>query len=290
VYIRHEHHRFADNVHYVKNTAFLEKENPKEVSLETVPRWRGLLAEGSIEAPVPLIVTYRTPYANNISLGSELPISFFANSTGTLRDIDEAHTSYRGEMKKAEAKIFADKTLISDNGELSDDLYVSFECDATVGIDNQMKIFSPTVREAQYKEALNTEFRLYEIQTGLSAGTLNFDSKKGAVTATQVISEDKTTYNTVKQIQKQLNTVLIHLTEAIHCLASGYGIHTKRTVPIIEFGDSVFEDTGTEFARRMQLVQAGVLKPELLLEWYFSVSEAEAKNMLPQMTSLFGFE
>lgn len=46
--------------------------------------------------------------------------------------------------------------------------------------------------------------------------------------------------------------------------------------PSVSFGDSIFEDTGVEFARRKGLVDSGYLRPELLVGWYFGVSEQEA--------------
>ena len=46
----------------------------------------------------------------------------------------------------------------------------------------------------------------------------------------------------------------------------------------IAFGDSIFEDTGTEFQRRLQMAQAGILRPEKLLSWYFSVDEDAARR------------
>lgn len=57
---------------------------------------------------------------------------------------------------------------------------------------------------------------------------------------------------------------------------------------LLMFGDSVFEDTGTEFSRRFQMVQAGMLRPELLNSWYFGVPLEKAKDMIPEMTSVFG--
>ena len=39
------------------------------------------------------------------------------------------------------------------------------------------------------------------MQTGFSQGTFNIDIRTGRVTATQVISEDRTTYNTIKAVQ-----------------------------------------------------------------------------------------
>ena len=53
-----------------------------------MPKWAVLLPEGQIPSTIPMIATFRTPYANNIDLDSELPISIFANSLGTLHEID----------------------------------------------------------------------------------------------------------------------------------------------------------------------------------------------------------
>ena len=51
--------------------------------------------------------------------------------------------------------------------------------------------------------------------------------------------------------------------------------------PSVSFGDSIFEDTGTEFARRKMLADSGYLKPEKLVSWYFGVSEKDAATYLP---------
>lgn len=67
--------------------------------------------------------------------------------------------------------------------------------------------------------------------------------------------------------------------------ASLYGLAPAgRFEPAVSFGDSIFEDTGTEFARRMQMADANYLRPELLLAWYFGVSEDKAREMMPADT------
>lgn len=89
-----------------------------------------------------------------------------------------------------------------------------------------------------------------------------------------MLSEDKTTYNTVCQIQRQLRPVLEALNQITVTLARSYGIECEDGECAIEFGDSVFEDTGTEFNRRFQMVQAGMLKAEEFIAWYFGVPVA----------------
>lgn len=82
IYERREHHTFQNGVHTVRNTAYIYG-TKRTVELSEIPKWAMLLPEGRIPSDIPMIVTFRTPYANNIDLDSELPISIFANSLGT---------------------------------------------------------------------------------------------------------------------------------------------------------------------------------------------------------------
>ncbi len=286
IYERREHHTFSGGVHSVKNTALLYGTN-HVIDMSEIPRWSGLLPQGQIPSDIPMIATLRTPYANNIDPDSPLPVSLFANSVGTLHEIDAAHSEYRAEFKKLSAKVFADETVITHGVGIPDDYFVRFSGDGTSTVEQQIMTYAPPIRETELKAAVNTELRLYEVQIGVSAGTFSFDSQKGLVTATQVLSEDRTTYNTVAQIQRQLRTSLENIARITSNLARFYGIECEDGEPAIEFGDSVFEDTGTEFNRRLQLVQAGLLKPEEFNAWYFGVPLDKAREMLPEMTQVF---
>lgn len=287
IYERREYHRFDGETHFVSNTAWLYGTR-QQVELSTVPRWEMLLPRGEIPSDIPMIATFRTPYANNIDLDSELPVSLFANSLETLRRIDETHSEYLAEFRKMSAKVFADETVMRDKKGIPDDYFVTVDSDGVNAIENQIMAYAPTIREEAHKAAINTELRLYEVQIGVSSGTFTFDNQKGLVTATQVLSEDKTTYNTVAQLQRQLRPVLEALSKITVTLARFYGIDCEDGECAIEFGDSVFEDTGTEFNRRFQLVQAGLLKPEDFNAWYFGVPIEKAREMLPEMTTAFG--
>lgn len=287
IYERREHHRFCNGVHYIRNSAYLYGTRQR-VELTEIPRWAGLLESGEIPSDIPMIATFRTPYANNIDLDSALPVSLFANSVGTLHEIDAAHSEYLAEFRKMSAKVFADETVIRENRGIPDDYFVTFSGDGTSTVEQQIMTYAPQIREEAHRAAINTELRLYEVQIGVSSGTFTFDTQKGLVTATQVLSEDRTTYNTVSQLQRQLKPALEAVARITANLARFYGFDVKDGKPVIEFGDSVFEDTGTEFSRRFQMVQAGLLKPEDFNAWYFGVSLEKAHEMLPEMTDVFG--
>lgn len=289
IYERREHHIFQDGVHTVRNTAFLYGSR-HTVELTEIPRWAVLLPEGRIPSDIPMMSTFRTPYANNIDLDSELPVSLFANSVGTLHEIDSAHSEYLAEFRKMSAKVFGDNGIFDRNGNITDDYFVNVDGDGQRTMEQQIMTYAPQIREEAHRAQINTELRLYEVQIGVSSGTFTFDSSKGLVTATQVLSEDKTTYNTVCQIQRQLRPVLEALNKITVTLARFYGIECEDGECAIEFGDSVFEDTGTEFNRRFQMVQAGLLKAEDFNAWYFGVPLDKAREMLPDMTNAFGGE
>ena len=287
IYERREHHRFEGGVHYVHNSAWLYGTRQR-VELTESPRWSSLLPDGAIPSDIPMIATFRTPYANNIDLDSELPISIFANSIGTLHDIDAAHSEYLAEFRKMSAKVFADATVLKGKDGIPDDYFVQIDGNGMSEIDKQIMTYAPQIREEAHKSAINNELRLYEVQIGVSGGTFTFDTQKGLVTATQVLSEDKTTYNTTAQLQRQLKPVLQALAKITATLSEFYGIPCADGEPAIEFGDSVFEDTGTEFNRRFQMVQAGLLRPEVFNAWYFGLPLDKAKELLPEMTQIFG--
>lgn len=289
IYERREHHRFDGETHYVHNSAYLYGTRQR-VELTEIPRWEALLPEGQIPSDIPMIATFRTPYANNIDLDSELPISLFANSIGTLHDIDYAHSEYLAEFRKMSAKVFGSGDVFHGKNGITDDYFVTVESDFSTTIDNQIMAYAPQIREEAHKAAINTELRLYEVQIGVSSGTFTFDTQKGLVTATQVLSEDKTTYNTVAQLQRQLRPALEAVAKITANLVRFYGYEVAEGKPAIEFGDSVFEDTGTEFNRRFQMVQAGLLKPENFNAWYFGLPIDKAREMLPEMTTVFGGE
>lgn len=287
IYERREYHRFDGKQHYIRNTASLYG-SKHSIELSDIPRWAIFQPEGYIPSDIPMIATFRTPYANNIDLDSELPISMYANAVGILHDIDEAHSEYRAEFRKMSAKVFGDNGIFDKTGKITDDYFVNVDGDGMKAIDQQIMSYAPAIREEALRQGLNSELRLYEMQVGISGGTFTFDSQKGLVTATQVLSEDKTTFNAAKQMQKQLLSTLEAIAKITVTLAKFYGMEVTEGDPAIEFGDSVFEDTGTEYNRRFQMVQAGLLRGEEFNAWYFGIPADKARELMPPMSQAFG--
>ena len=176
IYERREWHCFKNGIHTVSNSAYLYGSHTR-VELSSIPRWEGLSEYGEIPSDIPMIATLRTPYANNIDLDSALPISLFANSVGTLHEINAAHSEYIAEFRKMRAKVFADETVMHGKNGITDDYFVKIDGDGTSAIEQQIMTYAPQIREDAHKSAINTELRLYEVQIGVSCGTFTFDSE-----------------------------------------------------------------------------------------------------------------
>jgi hypothetical protein len=84
-------------------------------------------------------------------------------------------------------------------------------------------------------------------------------------------------------MQDEWDEGLKQLAIAIQEIAVLYGMAPNGNVDVnITFGDGVLEDTDVEYQRRWAMVQAGKLKPELFLSWYFGCSVEEALEMMPE--------
>lgn len=296
IYTRLERHYFIDGLYHIENVAYKSKSTDNlgtQIELIEFEPWANIQPIVAIQGVnKPLFSVLRMPFANTVD-GSKLPVSMYANAMDTLRDIDYMYSDYCFEFNSGRRKmIIAEEALkVRDDGSCiipvdsdASDYYKALD----FGNDpNKMfEDYTPEIRQQAYQDGMNQLLRIYEAQTGVSSGTYSLDVQTGAVTATQVISEDRNTYYTVSDIQRQSKAALEQLIEAMDVMATLYQLAPSGSYELtVSFGDSVFEDTATEFSRRMQLVSIG-MKPELLLAWYFEVSEEEAKGMLGEMSRL----
>ena len=288
---------------YLQNKAFWYQAGGEtlggEISLKEIPEWENLEPDILIKGvDRPLFGELRMPFTNTVDETSKLPISMYANALGTIQELDHIYNDFLHEIHTGKRKRIVDKFAIQPdkdgNGvpyrDLVTDLYLTMDLDS-----KNMQPFNdytPNLRVEEYQKALDIQCRLLEAQTGFSAGTFSFSIQTGKMTATQVISDDRTTYNTIKAIQDR------GLKQGLLDLIYGYQVYSElyqlapagQVVPGVSFGDSIFEDTGTEFVRRKALVDGHYLKPEIFLSWYFGVAEEEAAKLMPKETSnLFGF-
>lgn len=260
-----------------------------ELPLSDVPRWADLAPELTVNGvDRPHFGLLRMPNLNTVD-GSAAPVSLYANAVDTIRQLDETYYDFVWERTTGKRRMIIDRTAAMQspvNGktaipfkELASDYYLTLDMPDEHPWDD----YTPAFRFDDYRQAMETQLRLLEMQLGFSAGTFAIEPKSGMVTATQVISDDRTTYNTVKAIQDRgLRTGLMDAAYWFDVYAAVYGLAPAGAFEAsVSFGDSIFEDTGVEFQRRMQLAESSYLRPELLVAWYFGVDEEKAREMMP---------
>lgn len=263
-----------------------------EIPLTEVEEWKSLEPDILIRGVTrPLFGEIKMPFANTVDETSKLPVSMYVNAMETMAELDHIYSEFLYEVHTGKRKRIVDRdAILPDNKEgggvpyrdLVTDLYLTMDL-VDQGKGDPFRDYTPQLRIDEYQKALDIQCRLLEAQTGFSAGTFSFSIQTGKMTATQVISDDKTTYNTVKAIQDRgVKQGLIDLIYAYDVYATLYNLAPAGAiVPTVTFGDSIFEDTNTEFARLKQLVDANYLKPEKLIAWYFGIDEKTAAEYIP---------
>lgn len=277
---------------YIQNRAYWYNTGDTlggELSLAEVPEWAGLEPDLQIRGvDRPLFGELRMPMANTVDETSKLPVSLYARAMDTMAELDRIYSEFLWEIHTGKRKRIVDRSAFrpDKNGcgvpfkDQTTDLYLAMDLADDMGKGDPFRDYTPSLRVEEYQKALDIQCRLLERQTGFSPGTFSFDIRSGRMTATQVVSDDKETYNTTRAIQENgLRKGLLDLMYAYDVYATLYGLAPAGAFdPSVTFGDSIFEDTGVEFARRKSMVDSGYLRPEKLVGWYFGVSEEEART------------
>jgi A118 family predicted phage portal protein len=304
-YVRLEKHQMTPDGVRITNKAYINDgmSAGKEVPLSTVPEWANLAPEVIYHnLDRPLFSVLAMPFTNQIDPNSRLPVSIYANSMDAFEKIDRIYNDFLWEVESGRRKQIFDITAVQatespkafdpQKYETTDQFILLNMGDRSAPYGD----YTPALRIAEYQSAIDVQVRLLEAQIGVSAGTFNFNIQTGTApqTATEILHNSTETFNTIKAIQEGMRQGLENLIYIYDTYATIYGLAPAGGItPVLEFGDSVFEDTATEFLRRKALADAGYLKPEELLSWYFAVTPEQAAEMIPAVQTgsmLFGAE
>lgn len=261
-----------------------------EVPLATVPQWAELEPEITINGiKQPLFGCIQMPFANTVDDASPLPVSIYANAMDSIMEFDKVYSEMLYELHSGRRKSIVERQALvpmpkdtNKRGKRfhyfdpTSDVYILDPAEQA----KPFQDYSPALRTAEYMTGLKAILHIVENQCHLSPGTMAIDERTGTVTATQVISQDRTTYNTCSAIQQQgVTQGLLDVITAMNAMCELYQLAPAgKLVPAVTYGDGVFEDTQQEFSRRIQMVQADILKPEQLLAWYFGVDVETAQT------------
>lgn len=103
-------------------------------------------------------------------------------------------------------------------------------------------------------------------------------------TATEIAATSVDYDLTIRDLQGAWGAAVQDAMVLCGTLGALYGLefHTDAVVPAIDWGDGVLYDRARIWAEQREMVDAGLLRPELALAWYFDLpcgSEAELKEV-----------
>lgn len=298
-YTRFEHHDLVGTTYTVRNVAYMSTDAKMlgvQVPLGQVNAWAGLQEEitlGGIARP--LFGYFRVPAANNIDRGSPLGTSVYARSVPLIQQADEQWARILWELEGTELAIdISDRAFKLD--EKTGDPIVPhkqarlFRPAALGDMEKPLyQVFSPAIRTSPYFDAFNGILRRIEFNCNLAYGTIS-DPQNVDKTAEEIRSSKQRSYSAVSSMQRALQSALDGLVYAMDAWATIGGLAPAGAYKTaFEWGDGINDDPEKEFAQRMQLVAAGVDRPDEMRQWFHGETPEEAIKNLPQALDGGGF-
>lgn len=293
-YTRLEYHTFDKNkgTHTIENRCYrsgMQGTLGTACDLSDVPAWADFLPKKVFEGvEKPLFAVFRMPDANHIDASSPLGVSAYADAMDFIQDADEQWERILWELESSERAIDASEDLFRMNPYTQKPVLPRgrermYRCLEQTGNKEHAiyNTFSPEIRDSAQFNSLNQMLRRIENAVGLSYGTLS-EVSEVEKTAEEIRASKNRSFTRICDIQQSLQDTLEQLLYGMQYYRNYYsGISRSDAELTCTFGDGVLEDTDKEFQRRLLLAQAGYLKPEKVIAWYFGCSEEEAKEMIP---------
>lgn len=281
------HRKGEDGNYIIENRLY---QNGTEAELSTVKSMVKVPSVVHANSPMPQFVIDRLNIANNVDNTLPMGVPAFANAIDQLKGVDVAYDSYVNEFvlgkKRVMVKPGAVKDLdgnpVFDPNEL---YYYVLPEDTADG--NIIQPIDMTLRTAEHNAGLQDMLNALSSRCGFGENHYRFDSGSVA-TATQVISENSTMFRTIKKHEIVLEQALTELCRIILRLGNSVmGMGLNEDVEIsIDFDDSIIEDKQTDFARDMQMLNAGIMNAWEFRARWMNEDEATARAALPKMEDM----
>ena len=219
------------------------------------------------------LVQMKTPMLNCVD-GSTDGVSIYAAVTGLIHNLNENEAQLGGEFSRGESRLVVSKDLLSD-GQLQDHLFVGLDDDPeAVG----MTVFSPQLRVDAYLARKQEYLRNVESVIGLRRGMLS-DANMLERTATEIASSAGDFNLTVIQLQKMWEKAMADTLRLCEKLSGIYGLPVPKDTDVsVDWGNSTLYDEDKIWQEYREMVQQGLIAPEVALGWRFGLpatTEAE---------------
>lgn len=247
------------------------------VGLNTLPRYADLMDEYTFAKSIGSIglISVRTPMANCVD-GSADAVSVYAAAVGLIHRINRNEAQLSGEFDRAESRI-----VVSDDMLVKTDKYGKHRLDDNVfvGLDDDpdnvgITIFNPPIREASFLARKQEYLRNVENVIGLKRGLLS-EVEAAERTATEITSSAGEYNLTIVDFQRVWEQAVMETMRLCGILGQLYKVPNAHEIAenavVINWGNGVLYDEAKTNSELLALVNAGLLKPEHYLGWYFNM-------------------
>lgn len=290
-YVRLESHDLTDTVYTIKNKAYYSDSTGSvgaPAPLEVVPEWADIQEEVTIQnMDGPLFAYFKPPIANTADTNSLCGMSIYGDAATVelIKQADEQWERLRWEFKSGERKVLMDGNTTTAN--MFDKRL--FEIGAFTADGDFYQFLNPELRNDAVYKGFQDVIRRIEFNVGLSYGDIS-DPQTVEKTATEIRSGKQRKYVLISSIQTALEHTFDALIYAMDVYATLYGLAADGEYEVTyDWGDSILDDQetkGNEFARDLQLLNAGIMNDWEFRAKYFNEDEATAKAALPKMQDM----
>lgn len=303
IYRRLEYHKWENNTVTVINKAYKSNnvrnngdidnvDLGEEIALTEVPEWKDLEPKTTIKnVTKPLFGYFKMPEANTIDPTSPLGVSGFSRAVSLIKDADLQYSRLLWEYEAGEMAIDIDRdalrqetdaygNAISKPSMLQQRLFRKVD----LGTDSDTyNPFTPSLRDTNYIQGLNTILMRIEDVCGISRGTLS-DSADVARTATELKILKQRSYQTNADIQQAIENAIRDVIYVMNVYATLYEITPEGEYEVnFEWDDSIIVDIDEEINKRITLMQNGLSSKLELRMWYFGETEKQAREALAKI-------
>ena len=248
-----------------------------EVPLKNVPAYSALAERYCFQKPVGSVglVDMKLPMLNCVD-GSPDGVAVYAAAEGLIRNIDRNEAQMNGEFTRGESRIIASRDLLDKDLGLQNHLFVGLDEDPErVGL----TIFSPQLREQSFLARKQEYLRNVESLIGLKRGMLS-DANMEDRTATEITASAAEFSLTVMEFQMMWQKAVEETLALCRTLAELYNLGEKETGLLsFDWGNGTLYDQEKTWEDYMQMVEKGILKPEVALAWRFGLAGDDEKTI-----------
>lgn len=260
---------------------------PQEVPLDTLSDLAGIPAVVYTHNTEPQFVIDRYALKSNVDGSGPMGIAVFANAIDQLKATDIAYDSYVNEFVLGKKRVMVKPQAVKDldgNPVFDTNELVFYVLPEDGSPDTIIKELDMSLRVEQHSQGLQDMLNMLSHKCGLGNSFYRFEGGK-ITTATEVISTNSKLFRTLKKHEIVLNSAVINLCRILLRLANQFGGQTYNvdTDIVVNFDDSIIEDTAAEFQRDVQLVGLGAMGIWELRAKYMGESAEEAKKNIPDL-------